>query len=66
MNPDSSSYFQPESDIRHMAKRKITFSYYLMRFWLAGRHDNPMPELTLSPQSGIHEFGYSTFIFVVF
>jgi hypothetical protein len=25
---------------------------------LAGRYDNPMPELTLSPQSGSNEFGY--------
>ncbi len=27
---------------------------------LAGRYDNPMPELTLSPQSEIYEFGYSS------
>jgi hypothetical protein len=27
---------------------------------LAGRYDNPMPELTLSPQSGSYEFGFST------
>ncbi len=25
---------------------------------MAGRYDNPMPELTLSPQSGIYEFGF--------
>jgi hypothetical protein len=34
-------------------------SYWLARLHrTAGRYDNPILELTLSPQSGIYEFGY--------
>ncbi len=49
MNPDSSSYFQQENDKRLMTKRKVTFIYYLVRFWLAGRYDKPYAGVDFIP-----------------